>query len=331
MSKIAVLVVGLNAKALLADLFTSLAQQTRPPDSMIFVDNGSTDQTVEYLAQEFPWVHVVALPANIGYTPANNLALEQTDAEFIALLNADTYVNPQFIAQLEQTLSADSGCGAAVAKIRLMSPDPIIDCVGAEFNNIGYCWGRGVGQPDRGQFDTPQEVAGITCCATMLRRAALAGKPLFDPKMFLYYDEFELTLRLRGRGWRIVSAPQAIAYHKGSYSSNAAKRRPELFRQYLANRNRLKVLCKYYPLSHLLRNLLPVVASLAYWNARFLVGSGPRLFVRSVVEQAQFAVTGLRERGQVRDVVPGRWLPWMQQQSMRQTLNAYRSFARIKR
>jgi hypothetical protein len=91
-----------------------------------------------------------------------------------------------------------------------------------------------------------------------------------------------------------------------------------LFQQFYGNRNRLKILLKYYPFGILLRNLPLIVLSLLYWDVYFLRYGGPRFVARALRQQAAFARAGLRERDQAREVHPHRWMPWMKQQGIRE-------------
>jgi GT2 family glycosyltransferase len=135
----------------------------------------------------------------------------------------------------------------------------------------------------------------------------------------MYYEEFDLSLRVRGAGYGIVFVPTAIVHHKGSQAVRGVTNRPLLYQQFLGNRNRLKLLMKYYPLPTLMRNLPLIGLSLAYWDFVFLRDGGLRLFLRALGAQSAFAWQGLRERRQRRACSDG-WLPWMTRQSLRDIL-----------
>ena len=318
MSLVSVVVVNFNGRAHLADLLASLARQVRPADEVILVDNASTDGSVAFVRDAFPWVVVVALAENVGFAEGNNVGVANARGDSIALLNPDTVVDRRWLAELIGAIDGDAAIGAVVPKIyRAGSSPPTIEQAGAAFNNLGHCWTRGYNQPDRGQFDAPGEVAILTGCSALVRRAALAGEALFDPRLFMYYEELELSLRLRGKGYRIVYNPRSIVHHKGMQSIEQATARPKLVQQYYCNRNRLKILLRYYPPSMLVRNLPLIVLSVLYWDAVFLLRAGPAFCLRAVAAQVRFAAAGLWERRAANGVDPARWIPWITHQGLR--------------
>jgi GT2 family glycosyltransferase len=320
MASISVIVVNYNGRDFLGELLLSLERQSRRANQVIVVDNASTDGSASYVRQRFPWVTLIESPANTGFAGGNNIGFACADGDYVALLNSDTTLDPDWLAELERVLDADDRVGAAVSKIYLGKDRAVIDCAGAQFNNLGFCWGRGSNQDDCGQFDEAGQVAAVTACAMMLRREALAGRPLFDQQFYLYYEEFDLTIRLRGQGYTIVYVPSAVVYHHRSRSLKQLSTEPSLIHQFYTNRNRVKILAKYYPASLLLRNSVLILLSLAYCDWVFLRNGQGRLFVRAVVGQARYALLGLIERFRGEAVKADVWLPWMTQQSLREIL-----------
>jgi GT2 family glycosyltransferase len=320
LTQVSVVIVNHNGCDFLGELFESLARQARPADEVIMVDNASHDRSVAYTRQRFPWVRVLSLPQNVGFSEGNNVGLRHTRGEYVALLNSDTVVDGKWLAELVRTLDGDGRIGAAVGKIYRASAYPRIEQVGAEFNNLGNIWGRGFNQVDKGQFDAPGEVPALTACAALLRRDALDGDSLFDRQFFMYGEEFELSLRLRSRGYAIVYVPTAIVWHKGMQSIKRTSRRPRLFQQFYCNRNRVKILAKYYPADILLHNLPLICLSLIHWNAYFLRHGGLGFFLRAVASQVRYGLQGLGERLRGGSVRADSWLPWMSHQRLRDVL-----------
>jgi GT2 family glycosyltransferase len=318
MADVSVVIVNYNGRQYLGELLDSLACQVQPADEVILVDNASSDGSADYVRQEFPWVEVIRLSENVGFAEGNNVGVAQSRGQYVALLNSDTVVEERWLAELVRALEADDAIGAVVPKIYKAHAYPRLDCAGAEFNSLGVSWGRGANCVDGGQYELPMEVAAVTGCSVLLRRTALADDPIFDAKLFMYYEELDLSLRLRGRGYSVLYVPTAIVHHKGSQAVAEVARQPVLFQQFYGNRNRLKILLKYYPVGILLRNLPLIVLSLLYWDVYFLRYGGPRFAARALRQQAAFARAGLRERAQAREVRPHRWIPWMKQQGIRE-------------
>lgn len=312
MATVSLITVNFNGRHFLDELFSSLARQSRPAEQVILVDNASTDGSVAYVAARFPWVEIVALAENVGFAEGNNAGVARATGAYIALLNSDTVVDGRWLEESVRALEHDSRNGAAVSKIYLADAEPPrLDCAGAEFDNLGFCWGRGANQLDRGQFERLEEVPALTACALILRRASLNDLPLFDRQLFMYYEEFDLSLRVRGAGFRIVYAPRAIVYHKRSQSVKRADAEPVIFQQFYGNRNRVKILLKYYPASVLLSSLL-------YWNLVFLRSKGPRFFLGAIGAQLRYGLQGLRERSPDTRMGGAAWRPWMTRHTLMQ-------------
>ncbi len=306
-----IVVVNFNGRAELGELLDSLAAQSLAAEEVILVDNASEDGSADYVRESYPWVEVVETGENLGFARGVNAGAERARGELLALINNDAVADREWLAELVAALDADPAAAAAVPRIYLAGEPDVYECAGAEFDNLGFCWGRGSNERDAGQYHAPAEVAGVTGCSLVLRRSALGDEPVFDPDFFMYYEELDLSLRLRGRGHRILYVPTAVAYHKRSRAVGRAVTRPRLFQQFYGNRHRMKILAKYYPAALLLRNLPLLAMSYVYWNFYFLRHGGPGLFFRAIYQQAAFLARGLGERRRAHGVVAERWLPWM--------------------
>jgi GT2 family glycosyltransferase len=311
MVKVSVIVVNYNGERFLGEVFDSLARQVRPPDEVIMVDNASTDNSVSYVQQHFPWIKIVACPINTGFAGGANVGVENAQGEYIALLNSDAVADDMWLSELIEALEENENIGAADSKIYRAGKDQVIEEAGAGFNNLGYLWALGFHQPDTGQFSLRTEVPAFTACAGLLRRRAFEGEPLFDAKLFMYEEEFDLTLRLRSRGYSIVFVPTSIVHHKRSQSVAQKSNKPRLFRRFYSCRNRVKILAKYYPMSVLIPNLPLIILGLAYVDWIFLRHGGPLFLIRAKAAQVRSAIEGLTERWNGHGVKAEMWLPWM--------------------
>ncbi|MBV9599689.1 MAG: glycosyltransferase family 2 protein [Chloroflexi bacterium] len=309
-----VIIVNWNGRQFIGELLDSLSRQSVHIDETIVVDNASSDGSTEFLERHFPRLTLVPLSKNVGFAQGNNVAFKYSRGEYVAFLNSDTVLSSDCLFELVRLLDSDPHTGAVVPKIYQMDrggDTALIECAGAEFNNLGFCWGRGAGQRDGPRFGTARQVPALTACATVVRRNALNGEPPFDAKLFMYYEELDLSLRLRGRGYKIMYAPSAVVWHRRGGSVKQATQTPVLFTQFYGNRNRVKILSKYYPLRLLIRNLPLILMSLAYWDIFILRRGGAGLFIRALSDQIRFACQGAAERRRGTGVRSERWLPRM--------------------
>lgn len=325
---ITAIVVNYNGREFIGAALQSLRAQTAPPDQIIVVDNQSTDDSVELIRRDFPDVELMRSDTNLGFTGGNNLAAQHARGEYLALLNSDAAADPRWLEELSAVLASDPAAAASVGKIHPAQRPDTIEQAGALFNNVGNYWGRGFGEVDRGQYDKPCEVPGLTGCAMLIRRSALHGAPLFDESLFMYGEELDLTLRLRANGYAIRYTPRAVVLHEGMKSVASAGLSPRLFLQRLANRNRLKLIAKYYPASLLVRGLPFILAGLLYWDLVFLQQRGPRGLLEFLRDQLGAIRDGLRQRDRAVLAAYPRWKPWMTRQGLSAMIRQMRAMQR---
>jgi N-acetylglucosaminyl-diphospho-decaprenol L-rhamnosyltransferase len=218
----------------------SLREQTRPLD-VVVVDNGSTDGSLELLRAEFPEVRRLELGVNHGFGPALNRAVAAHPAERIVLLNYDVTCEPRFCEALLDGLGGGGRAGAAgvagrgggsgrggeagvemVAGVLLSEAEPgTIDSAGvvADSTLMGFDYlhgelaGAAAGAPDP---------LGPTGGAALYTRAAWEAVGGFDERIFLYYEDLDLALRIAAAGARCRLAPEARALHAYSPGLGAA-------------------------------------------------------------------------------------------------------------
>jgi hypothetical protein len=214
----AIYIPTLNGRERLTGALRSLQAQSRPAD-VVVVDNGSSDGTAEMIRGEFPEATLVELGRNFGFGPALNRAVAAHPADPVVLLNDDAEAEPRFV---EALLDAAAGGAECVAGVLLQGAEPSrIDSAGvvADRTLMGFDY----------LHDEPLEAAagapdplGPTGGAALYRLDAFRAVGGFDERIFLYYEDLDLTLRLRAGGGRCRLAPEARALHAYSASLGAA-------------------------------------------------------------------------------------------------------------
>jgi GT2 family glycosyltransferase len=249
MATISVVIVNFNGAHLLPDCLGSLKQQTFRDFEVIFVDNGSTDASVKIARDILPHIQVIALDSNAGFARPNNLAIAAARGDFVVLLNNDASVAPTFLEKLLHAVQDDPSIGLGAPKILNFFERNVIDSVGGLcMTRDGIGEGRGRGEIDKGQYDALIEVLVPSGCAALYRRAMLQEIGGFAEEFFAYCEDAELGLRARLAGYRAISVPGAIAYHKYSASTHAYSSQ----KLFLVERNRFYVLTRVYPMRLLL-------------------------------------------------------------------------------
>jgi GT2 family glycosyltransferase len=242
-------VVNWNGKQLLTECFDSLVAQNLDRMEIILVDNGSEDGSSEYVRERYRTVRVISLSENCGYAGGNNAGIRVASGKYIALLNNDTKVDPDWMSSLlKEAESAPPKVGMWACKILSYDDPTIIDNVGLLLYPDGLGRGKGRLEKDEGQYDKKTEALFPSGCAGLYRREMLDEIGLFDEEFFAYADDVDLGLRARLAGWQCVYVPFAKVLHK--YSASSSAHSP--FKVFLVERNRIWVLLKYYPIEMIL-------------------------------------------------------------------------------
>ncbi len=276
---ISVVIANLNQKEMLRECLTSLELQTYKDFEIIVVDNGSTDDSVPMVLEEFIQsrrLHgqVISNTVNKGFCEANNQGFAASRTPFVALLNNDAAAHPQWLEHLMSVFD-DPQVGMAACKILVYEDHSRIDKVGHLIYMDGQPRGRGSGEIDHGQYDEIEEVAWPDGCAAIYRREIIDTVGGFDEDFFAYVDDADLGLRARIAGWNCLYVPKAEVYHRRGTTLGVASVR----RLALIERNRVLLAAKLYPWHVLLLNPY-------YYFLRLL--SGVWAAVRGKGETAKF-------------------------------------------
>jgi GT2 family glycosyltransferase len=206
-----------NGRDRLGKTLRSLEAQTRPAD-VVVADNGSTDGTAELLREQFPEVGLLELGENLGFGRALNRAVAEHPADPVILLNNDVECEPRFV---EALLDAAAEGAETVAGVLVQEAAPgLIDSAGviADRTLMGFDYLHG--EPLEAAERAPDPL-GPTGGAALYRLDAFRAAGGFDERIFLYYEDLDLALRLRAAGARCRLAPGARAVHAYSASLGA--------------------------------------------------------------------------------------------------------------
>jgi len=248
MCKVSIIIVNWNGLVHLATCLDSLTGQTFRDFEVILVDNGSSDGSVAFLQEQYPWVRVIALTENTGFATGNNRGFEHARGEYIVALNNDTRAEPDWLENLVRVADSLPQVGMVASRICSFTDPDILDSIG-----MGVCrdgMARGRYRNRRWATLELQEVEEIffpSACAALYKREMLAETGFFDDDFFAYAEDVDLGLRGRLAGWGAVAATQAVVYHK--YSQTSGSLSP--FKVHLVERNHYWVAVKNFPFGSL--------------------------------------------------------------------------------
>jgi hypothetical protein len=235
-------VVTWQGRSLLDRCLESLSRQTCP-HRVLVVDNASTDGTVELLAASYPDATVLSRPTNEGFAGGVAAALPQVDTPYLALLNNDARADPGWLMALVGALDADDALAAVTSRMLLDGPSGLINNAGVGLRRDGYGYDLGLGEPDGPEFAAPRDVFGFSGGAAALRTEAVRDVGGIAGRFFLYYEDTDLSWRLRLAGWRIGYRPDAVVTHQ--HSATADQRSASF--AFHNERNRLLMLTRCAP------------------------------------------------------------------------------------
>jgi N-acetylglucosaminyl-diphospho-decaprenol L-rhamnosyltransferase len=214
----AVYIPNFNGERWLPRTLQSLRRQSRQLD-VVVVDNGSSDDSIAAVWSDFPEVTVMELGENIGFGPALNRAVAAHPADAIVLLNSDVECEPTFCETLVAALDDRVDM---VAGVLLQEREPsLIDSAGVVADHTLMGFDHLHGEPVAVSADAADPL-GPTGGAALYRREAWEAVGGFDERIFLYYEDLDLALRIAAGGGRCRLAPGARALHAYSASLGAA-------------------------------------------------------------------------------------------------------------
>jgi GT2 family glycosyltransferase len=222
---VSVVIPSWNGRTLLERCLLSLQEQTRAPDEVIVVDNGSTDGTTEMLAERFATVRLIRLPENVGFGRAVNHGVRACSGRTLVLLNNDVICEERFLENLTAAVDPANDV-VMVAGVLLQADRPDrIDTAGIEFDAtllaFDYLHGLPVSVLEGDVHDPPGPCAG----AAAFDRDAFESVGGFDENFFAYLEDVDLVARLLARGARCRLAANARALHRHSATLGARSRR----------------------------------------------------------------------------------------------------------
>lgn len=218
---ISVVIVTWNSGVHIANCFHALSEGTWHDFEIILVDNGSTDGSLDMIENHpvrFPLV-VERLGHNIGFAAANNIGARLARGTWLALLNADAYPQPDWLAAfMSATEQNPEFTVFASRQIQYYSPH-LLDGAGDTYHISGLAWRNGYNLSADQNGNEEREIFSPCAAAAMYLREEFLAIGGFDEDYFSYFEDVDLGFRLRIRGARCLYVPDAVVHHVGSAST----------------------------------------------------------------------------------------------------------------
>lgn len=250
-----VLVLNWNGKEHLKECLDSLIKQSYKNFEIVFVDNGSVDESVSFVKKNYPNVKVIENKKNLGFAEGNNVGMRKARGKYIVIMNNDTRSDKNLLKNLVKAAKEEGKeVGIFASKMLFYDRPTVLNSAGLQLFVDGAAIDRGINE-DPKQYNKREEVFGSCGGAVLFKKEMLEDIKLngdyFDSDFFCYYEDLDLAFRARLRGWKAIYVPDAVIYHK----FGATAKKVSNLGLYYGIKNKMFMIVKDYPTMLLLKNL----------------------------------------------------------------------------
>lgn len=212
--KTTVIIPNYNGVHFLKDCFDSLLANVDTQFQIIFVDNGSSDDSVGYVKQHYPAVRIISRKGNGGFSVAVNEGILQATTDYVLLLNNDTMVDKHFVYEMQSSIE-NANCFSVSARMMSMKQPQIVDNTGDLYSALGWAFSPGASKLES-YAKTKRPIFSACAGAAIYQRKILVELGLFDENHFAYLEDVDVGYRARIHGYYNQYEENAICYHFGS-------------------------------------------------------------------------------------------------------------------
>ncbi|MEO6282769.1 MAG: glycosyltransferase family 2 protein [Dyadobacter sp.] len=248
-SSVAIVILNYNGRHYLEKFLPNIIRYSQGYEIWV-ADNASTDQSIEWLSEQYPGLKTLIISENKGYAGGYNEALNRISSDYYILLNSDIEVTENWIEPVISFMESDIKIAACQPKIRAFDLPTHFEYAGAAggyMDYLGYPFCRGrifdTREEDLGQYDDEKDVFWATGACLFIRAAAFHEAKGFDESFFAHMEEIDLCWRLLNMQYRITYCGKSVVYHVGGGTLHKSNPR----KTFLNYRNNLIMLFKNLP------------------------------------------------------------------------------------
>lgn len=251
MNTIAIVILNWNGEKLLKQFLPHVIENSKHEYTRVIVaDNASTDNSIQLLKTEFPFIETILLDKNYGFAGGYNRALQQIDADYFLLLNSDVLPEKGWIDELHKATLNYPATAIFMPKIKSFKEPDKFEYAGAAGGFIDkygfpFCRGRIFDKTefDNNQYNNSSEIFWASGAAFLIKSERFFEEHGLDEAFFAHMEEIDLCWRLKNKGHSIMYIPTSVVFHVGGASLNQS----HPYKTYLNFRNNLYLLVKNAP------------------------------------------------------------------------------------
>jgi hypothetical protein len=307
---VSVAVINWNGEAYLVECLESVRALRFPVAEVILVDNGSFDRSLAIVRERFPEVRIVELGQNHGPCVARNVGVAEAKCGLVFAIDNDVVLEPDCLARLVEAYDRWGEPAVLQARSLLHGRRDTVHYDGGSVHYLGLVSLRNFYRPlaECSSDEEPIDCAISLALLVDARRLREAGG--YDSSYFILFEDFDLSLRLRTRGERIVSVPSAMVYHREGtrgISFRGETSYPRM-RAFYHSRNRWLLILKYYQAWTIVVFLPAILVYEVVWFTFCLLQRTPWEYFRGKISLLSILPAVLRSRGRIQRerVVPDR-------------------------
>ncbi|MGC9328135.1 MAG: glycosyltransferase family 2 protein [Candidatus Hinthialibacter sp.] len=249
---VSVIILNYNGKRFIEPCLDSVLRDSYHPKEILFVDNASKDGSAELAYAYQDRITIIRNQENYGFPKGCNLGIRVARGEVIVLLNIDTVVCEGWLTELIEPLHSHLHIGMTGSKLLFPDSDRI-QFAGGVMEPNGLTQHIGYGQPDGEAFDAPREVEYLTGASLAIRRSLLDQLGGLDEGFPLYFEDLDLSIRMKQAGYAVLYQPSSVVYHFETYGTP----KQSFIYYYKYHRGRIRCILKNFGLRYFLAVFLP--------------------------------------------------------------------------
>ncbi len=294
---VSVIIVCWNSAKYLSSCLLALDAQAFHGFEVVLIDNGSSDGALDNVVKKYPRLNfqINELGSNLGFAVANNIGASLARGKYLALLNADAFPEPEWLEQLLKAVNENVGFTLFASRQIQANTPVLLDGTGDAYHVSGLAWRQNFNRPAAENGTQSSEVFSACAAAALYVRDDFLKVGGFDEDYFSYFEDVDLSFRLRLAGGHCLYVPQAVVYHVGSASTGIDSD----FSIYHGYRNLVWTFFKDMPISLFWIYLPQHILMILYKSAVFLIRRKRSIILRAQVDAFRALPAILRKRKQV--------------------------------